>query len=79
VTVDGRQPAYSVGVTLQELQDLALAMGLSNALNLDGGGSTTMVVGGAIMNRPSDALGPRAVSDVLLVRSPPGRPPAVAR
>jgi hypothetical protein len=79
VTVDGRQPTYSMGVTLQELQQLALAMGLTNALNLDGGGSTTMVVGGAIMNRPSDALGPRAVSDVLLVRSRPARPPAVAR
>ena len=46
VTVDGRQPGYSVGVTIAELSDLALALGLTNALNLDGGGSTTMVVGG---------------------------------
>jgi hypothetical protein len=76
VTVDGRQPGYSVGVTMPELQTLARALGLTDALNLDGGGSTTMVVGGAVMNRPSDAIGPRTVSDVLLVLP---RPASVQR
>ena len=42
---------------------------LRDALNLDGGGSTTMVVQGKIVNRPSDAGGPRAVSDAILVKS----------
>jgi exopolysaccharide biosynthesis protein len=37
------------------------------ALNLDGGGSTTMVVRGEVVNRPSDPTGPRPVSDALLV------------
>ena len=71
VTVDGRQPGYSVGVSMPELQTLARALGLVGALNLDGGGSTTMVVKGEIRNRPSDATGPRTVSDVLLVRPRP--------
>jgi hypothetical protein len=69
VTVDGRQPAFSVGMTLAELQALARQLGLVDALNLDGGGSTTMWVGGEVVNRPSDAAGPRKVGDALLVFS----------
>jgi hypothetical protein len=67
VTVDGRQPDSSAGMTLVELQRLAKRIGLTDALNLDGGGSTTMVVAGSIVNHPSDPTGPRTVSDVLLV------------
>lgn len=69
VTVDGRQPQLSVGMTLLELRALAHRLGLVNALNLDGGGSTTMWVQGQVVNSPSDATGPRKVSDALLVRS----------
>jgi exopolysaccharide biosynthesis protein len=68
VTVDGRQPEHSAGMTLVELRDFARRLGLANALNLDGGGSTTMWVQGQVINRPSDATGPRKVSDALLVR-----------
>jgi exopolysaccharide biosynthesis protein len=67
VAVDGRQPDYSIGMTFQELLRLCRRLDLSNALNLDGGGSTTMVVKGEIVNRPSDAAGPRSVSDAILV------------
>jgi hypothetical protein len=67
VTVDGRQPELSVGLSLVELRALARRLGLVNALNLDGGGSTTMWVQGAVMNKPSDVTGPRKVSDALLV------------
>jgi len=67
VTVDGRNPDISVGMTFSELQKLAAGLNLENALNLDGGGSTTMVVGGTIVNHPSDKTGPRKVSDALLV------------
>ncbi len=74
VTVDGRQPDTSAGMTLAELQRLARRIGLTDALNLDGGGSTTMVVAGSIVNQPSDPTGARTVSDVLLVL--PRRPPA---
>ena len=67
VTVDGRQPKLSAGMTLPELQSLARRLRLVDALNLDGGGSTTMWVTGEIVNSPSDATGPRKVSDALLV------------
>jgi len=67
VTVDGRNPALSLGMDFGELQRLAQQLNLSDALNLDGGGSTTMVVGGKIVNHPSDPQGARAVSDALVV------------
>jgi hypothetical protein len=72
VTVDGRQPQLSVGMTLAELRSLARRLELTDALNLDGGGSTTMWVKGAVVNSPSDVTGPRKVGDALLVfaRSP---------
>ena len=66
VTVDGRSP-MSLGMTFRELQRLASRLELRDALNLDGGGSTTMVVRGQVVNHPSDATGPRKVSDSLLV------------
>lgn len=67
VTVDGRQPWLSLGMTFAELQRLARRLGLRSALNLDGGGSTTMVVERWIVNHPSDETGPRPVSDALVV------------
>ena len=69
VAIDGRQPDYSVGMNFAELLALCARLDLVQALNLDGGGSTTMVVGGEIINKPSDATGPRPVSDALLVRA----------
>ena len=68
VVVDGRQ-AEAGGMTFAELQALAERLRLTDALNLDGGGSTTMVIGDRIVNRPSDPTGPRPVSDVLLVKA----------
>jgi exopolysaccharide biosynthesis protein len=62
--VDGRQET-SVGMSFAELQRLADRLELTDALNLDGGGSSTMVVRGKIVNRPSDTAGPRAVSDAI--------------
>jgi exopolysaccharide biosynthesis protein len=67
VTIDGRQPALSFGMSFTELQGLARRLGLRSALNLDGGGSTTMWVAGKIINHPSDLTGPRPVSDAILV------------
>jgi hypothetical protein len=69
VTVDGRNPAISLGMTFAELQRLATRLRLTDALNLDGGGSTTMVVQGKVVNHPSDAGGPRKVSDAILVHA----------
>lgn len=64
VVVDGRQ-ATSVGMSFSDLQRLADRLELTDALNLDGGGSSTMVVRGKVVNRPSDSTGPRAVSDAI--------------
>ena len=57
IAVDGRQPQTSIGMTFAELQGLARRLDLVNALNLDGGGSTTMWVQGSVVNSPSDAAG----------------------
>ena len=70
VTVDGRQPGYSVGMTLVELTDLFSRLGAREAINVDGGGSTTMVVNGRFVNRPSDATGERPVANALGVVGP---------
>ncbi len=66
LTVDGRQK-LSVGMTMNELASLMLELGCVEAMNLDGGGSTAMVVKNKIVNSPSDATGERAVSDALLI------------
>ena len=67
VTVDGRQPGISVGMPLTELAALLLEFGATEAINLDGGGSTTMVIRNKIVNKPSDATGERPVSDAILI------------
>ncbi|MFB8037110.1 phosphodiester glycosidase family protein [Streptomyces sp. NPDC056004] len=67
---DGRGPD-SAGVTLREAAELMRDLGAVDALNLDGGGSSTMVVNGRLHNRPRDAQGApvqeRAVADALVV------------
>jgi hypothetical protein len=68
VAIDGRQADHSVGMTFADLLRVCDRLDLRDALNLDGGGSTTMVVQGKVVNQPSDAAGPRAVSDAILVK-----------
>jgi exopolysaccharide biosynthesis protein len=67
VTVDGRQPSLSIGMSLYMLADLLLEFGAVEAMNLDGGGSTTMVIHNKVVNRPSDQTGERPASDAILV------------
>jgi exopolysaccharide biosynthesis protein len=71
LTVDGRQPGISMGLSLDMLAELLLEFGAVEAINLDGGGSTTMVVHDKVVNRPSDQTGERPVSDAILVFSKP--------
>jgi hypothetical protein len=68
LVVDGRQPGFSDGMSLAELARALIDLGVREAINLDGGGSTTMVVGGSVVNRPSDPTGERPVSDAIVVR-----------
>lgn len=65
-TVDGRSE-NSGGMTLVEMADYLRKLGAWQAMNFDGGGSTTMVVNGAVVNHPSDQEGERAVGNALLV------------
>jgi hypothetical protein len=67
--VDGRQPGFSVGMSYKELGDYMKTWGVHNGLNLDGGGSSTMVVRGSIVNSPSDIGGERSVANSLLLIS----------
>ncbi len=67
VVVDGRQPQLSAGMSLQELADYLVSIGVHHGVNLDGGGSSTMVVDETIVNSPSDPAGERAVANGLLL------------
>lgn len=80
VVVDGRQPRRSAGMTFPELGELMKSLGCVEAMNLDGGGSSTMVVGGELANFPSDSGGARPVSNALVIRrtAPLGAPEKIA-
>lgn len=66
ITADGRSTT-SLGLGIGEAAAVARSLGLRNAINLDGGGSTTMVVDGQVINTPSDATGERPVGDALIL------------
>jgi hypothetical protein len=66
VTVDGRRESDS-GMSLMELAKVMMQLGAYDAMNFDGGGSTTMVIDGQIVNRPSDQAGERPIGSALLV------------
>jgi hypothetical protein len=68
LVADGRHPPERVGMALDQLARLLIEMGAHEAINLDGGGSTAMVVQGKLVNVPSDATGERPVSDAIVVR-----------
>jgi hypothetical protein len=73
--IDGRQPKYSMGMSLRQTADLFRALGATNAVNLDGGGSSAMAVRAAstsgsevrtrLVNHPSDSVGERPVANAL--------------
>jgi len=70
LTVDGRSE-NSGGMTLTELAGMMRKLGAWQAMNFDGGGSTTMVIEGALVNKPSDTTGEREVGNVLAVIKKP--------
>lgn len=78
VTIDGRS-RHSVGATIPEASRYMAALGAREAMNLDGGGSSTMVVGPRVVNNPSDGF-ERSVSNGLMVfpkrAVAMGKPPA---
>jgi hypothetical protein len=68
VTIDGHAAGSSVGASFWEEARTMRALGARDAMNLDGGGSTTMTVAGQLVNRPSDATGERPIGDAIVVR-----------
>lgn len=66
LTADGRTE-QSAGLGLEDLAAYLVELGATDAINLDGGGSTTMYLNGRIVNQPSDPGGERKVSDALVV------------
>lgn len=74
IVVDGRFPGQGEGMTIFELQTLCQALGLWEAINLDGGGSSTMWTSdGGVLNHPYDNKlfdheGERTVPNALIVR-----------
>ena len=73
VTVDGRQPDRSVGMTLAEAADLLLSLGATDGINLDGGGSTTFVADGTVVNTPSDVAVKRDGAEAVEHLASPGQ------
>lgn len=74
--IDGRRPGHSIGMTIRELQALAAEFGCSDALNLDGGGSSTCWVRGSVVNRPSDGRERSVANSLALLDLGPLGPPA---
>ncbi len=72
LAVDGRSEA-SKGMSLTQLADFLTSLGAVDALNLDGGGSTVMIVRDSIVSHPSDKEGERAVANALVVLGNGGR------
>ena len=69
VVVDGRQ-THSVGMKLSELGEFLVMIGVDHAINLDGGGSSAMVIQNEVVNSPSDGGRQRAVANALFVTIP---------
>lgn len=66
VEVDGRQPELSVGMTLHELGEYMHGLGCEEAMNFDGGGSSTLWVDGKVVNSPCNG-GERDIGNGLVV------------
>jgi hypothetical protein len=68
VQVDGRQRDLSVGMTLDELSGWLVKLGCEEALNLDGGGSSSLWFEGRVRNNPCDGYERNIANSLLVVR-----------
>lgn len=70
MVVEGRNPGIAEGASLIQLAGLLLSAGCIEALNLDGGGSSTLLINGKETIKPSDKTGQRPVPAVWIISSP---------
>lgn len=68
VVIDGRQPGYSIGTNLLELQNIFNRYDAYNAANLDGGSSATMYYNGKVVNKTSTPMGERYLPNAFIVK-----------
>lgn len=68
LVIDGRQPGYSIGATLLDVQNILFEQGAYVAANLDGGSSTTLFYNGKVVNKPCDMLGERMIPTAFIVK-----------
>ena len=67
LVIDGRGVG-SLGATLKETQEILYQLGAVNAMNLDGGKSTTLYYDGEVRNTPSNSMGERAIPTAIIVK-----------
>jgi hypothetical protein len=75
VVVDGRQPNYSMGASLPEMASIMQFLNVTQAINLDGGGSSEMIIQNVLKNRPSDQhadgrVKARTLSNAIVLQAP---------
>ncbi|WP_371194071.1 phosphodiester glycosidase family protein [Glaciecola sp. SC05] len=68
VVVYGRNPQISIGASISEMADIMSSLGATDAINLDGGGSSVMVLNNKLTGLPSDEKGERKVADSLIFK-----------
>lgn len=73
---DGRQSDWSLGLNYNYMDDLMIELGVNTCIHLDGGGSSTMIVGDELVNKPSDGTARSVINGIALVsceeRAPQG-------
>ncbi|QZY55616.1 phosphodiester glycosidase family protein [Crassaminicella profunda] len=67
IVIDGRRDNWSIGISLERLQDKLLELGVKDAYNLDGGGSSAMYYDGKILNKPSDRRERPVVNNIVVM------------
>ena len=68
IAVDGRQPGYSMGMTLYEMGTFFSQLGIKNAINFDGGSSSTLWALGRVANSPAHGY-ERRIFNVAMIRA----------
>jgi hypothetical protein len=74
IVIDGRQPDWSVGVTLPELADLMIQRGVQDAVNLDGGGSSSFAFNSSAQDKLPDGVKSGYITNKPCDESRAGRP-----